>query len=144
MTTASESLAAWVCSLACTGKLDESLSRLTLSCGGHPLPFLVRASGEVSSAGKPGSLIGVLSDPELYDVSIDLEPGDALVMYTDGVTDERRDGEEFGEGRLKALLERLGPESAERIASEIEGNVLEFRQAPPQDDIAILVIRMSA
>jgi sigma-B regulation protein RsbU (phosphoserine phosphatase) len=108
------------------------------------LPFLVRASGEVSFAGRPGSLIGVLSDPELYDVSVEMEPGDALVMYTDGVTDERQDGEEFGEARLKDLLERLGPVSAERIASEIEGSVLAFRREPPQDDIAILVIRMSA
>jgi serine phosphatase RsbU (regulator of sigma subunit) len=68
-------------------------TRVTIASGGHPLPMILRADGSLETVGKPGTLLGVFEDPTLIDEAIDLRRGDALVMYTDGVTDERRGDE---------------------------------------------------
>src|SRR5204862_770363 len=67
--------------------LRENGVRLTVATGGHPLPLILRADGSVEQAGVPGTLIGVLEAPELTDLALELSPRDALVLYTDGVTD---------------------------------------------------------
>lgn len=121
---------------------DGAGARATLAIGGHPLPFVVRASGEVETTGEPGTLLGVFEDPSLTDRVLDLRPGDALVLYTDGVTDERRGDEEFGEGRLRRLLATLAGATAEHIADAIERAVVRFRTGDPKDDVAVLVLRV--
>ncbi len=112
--------------------------------GGHPAPILLRSDGRIEDAPEPGSLLGLFPDPHLPETAITLAPGDSLVLYTDGVTDEQSRGEEFGVGRLHALLRTcagLGPaEIAERIEHAVEG----FSPGPPRDDIAVLVVRATA
>jgi serine phosphatase RsbU (regulator of sigma subunit) len=121
---------------------DANGLRLTIASGGHPLPIVVRANGTVETAGAPGTLIGVFGDPTFTDVALDLGPGDAFVLYTDGVTDERRGDEEFGEERLHALLASLAGRSAGEIAEAVDSAVIDFRTGDPQDDTAVLVIRV--
>jgi PAS domain S-box-containing protein len=116
--------------------------RVTLASGGHPLPLLLRADGSLDLVGEPGTLIGIFEDPTLVDRSIDLEPGDALVLYTDGVTDERREGEEFGEGRLRNTVASLVGRDAQAIADGVVDAVADFRSGTAHDDIALLVIRV--
>ncbi len=119
----------------------EDTARITLAAGGHPLPLLVRADGTLETAGTPGTLLGVFDDPTLEDEALDLGAGDAIVLYTDGVTDERRDREEFGERRLTELVASLAGRHAQEMADEILRAVVDFRTERPRDDIAILVIR---
>ena len=64
--------------------------RLELACGGHPLPLVVHADGSVEGVGRLGTLLGTDIDPLLADVTVELEIGDVLVLYTDGVTEVRR------------------------------------------------------
>ncbi|MGZ8599539.1 MAG: GAF domain-containing protein [Actinomycetota bacterium] len=116
--------------------------RVTVSSGGHPLPFVVRTDGRVHTAGEPGTLLGVFEDPTLVDVVLDLGPGDALVLYTDGVTDERRGSEEFGEDRLRALLSTLAGRTADEIAEGVDTAVATFRTDVARDDVAVLVVRV--
>jgi PAS domain S-box-containing protein len=59
-----------------------------MATGGHPLPLVLRADGTVDTAGSPGSLLGILEDPDLSQTQVELGPGDALVLVTDGVTEE--------------------------------------------------------
>ena len=62
-------------------------TRVTLASGGHPLPALLRASGAVTTVGEPGSLLGVLSTTSFVDAEVELQAGDSLVLFIDGVLD---------------------------------------------------------
>jgi PAS domain S-box-containing protein len=123
-------------------RVRERGARLTVCCAGHPLPIVLRADGTVEDAGAPGTLLGIFSDPDLTDRAVDLGPGDALVMYTDGVIEERAPGAVFGRERLGAVIRSAAGGDAGAIAEAIERAVLSFRPDPNRDDIAILVVRV--
>jgi PAS domain S-box-containing protein len=133
----------WFCTVAYVRmRRTPSGARLTVCCGGHPLPAVVRADGTVDLVGRYGTLLGVFPDVELADAPVDLRPGDSLVLYTDGVTDEMRDGEEFGVERLADVLRRFAGASPEDLARAIEDAVVAFRVEEPTDDLAVLVAKV--
>jgi GAF domain-containing protein len=115
---------------------------ITIARGGHPPGLIRRADGEVVEAGLPGTLLGVRERVALVDDRVRLAVGDVLVLYTDGVT-ERRDGTRmFGQEGLEELLRVMPPaDSAGQIALQIEQAIDAFAADPPQDDVAIIVIR---
>jgi sigma-B regulation protein RsbU (phosphoserine phosphatase) len=115
--------------------------RVTVATGGHPLPLVLRTDGMVEEAGSPGTLLGVFEDPELTDVVVQLGPGDAILLYTDGVTESRGDGPIYGEERLKELLATCAGAGAQQIADRVEADVVAYQPNVP-DDIAILAIRV--
>lgn len=117
---------------------------VNLSCAGHPLPLLMRSGGAVETVGVPGTLMGVWADPRLEDASARLEPGDTLVLYTDGVTEARTNGGILGERRLREVLGACGGMDAEAIATRIEATALEIQHGEPRDDIAVVVLRASS
>jgi PAS domain S-box-containing protein len=123
-------------------KAGRGKVRLTVCCGGHPQPLVLRADGRVEPAGVPGTLLGVFPDPELTDKAVDLDRGDALVLYTDGVVEEHVPGAVFGKERLISLLESCAGLNAASIVESIERAVMGFQPGPPRDDIALLVLRM--
>jgi PAS domain S-box-containing protein len=133
----------WFCTVAYVrARRVDGGARLTICCGGHPLPAIVRADGRVELAGRPGTLLGVFPDIEVADVSVDLHPGDSLVLYTDGVTDEQVDGEEFGTQRLIDVLASNAGRAPDEIASAIENAVVRFLSDEPADDLAVLVAKV--
>ncbi|HET7929485.1 MAG TPA: GAF domain-containing SpoIIE family protein phosphatase [Actinomycetota bacterium] len=129
---------------ACCVRLRPSRNqtRATVSAGGHPLPLVLRSDGSIEVVGSPGTIVGVFEDPVLIDDAVDLGTGDTLVLYTDGVTDERRDDDEFGEARLHEALSELTGASAQGIADGVVEAVVGFRAGQPKDDIAILAIQV--
>ena len=114
----------------------------TVASAGHPLPLLVRAGGRVETVGEPGMLLGPFADVRIVNRSAELRPGDALVLYTDGVTEARRAGEMFGEERLRGLVGRHAGRSADDIAEAIESAVVAFHGGELGDDLAVLVLRV--
>ena len=108
---------------------------------GHPLPLVVRASGRVEELGEPGTLLGLLPIVRVTDHSTELAPGDALVLFTDGVTEARRDGLLFGDERLRQLLSGLAGRPAAELAAAIEGAAMGFQGGPLGDDLAVVVVR---
>jgi serine phosphatase RsbU (regulator of sigma subunit) len=120
-------------------------AELEVALGGHPPPLILRADGTVDSIGAPGTLLGIVPEPRLADARARLEPGDVLVLYTDGVTDVRRGKEEvFGLSDLRALLQEsigLGPSA---LAARIEEEVLRAAGARPRDDVAVLTLAVPA
>jgi serine phosphatase RsbU (regulator of sigma subunit) len=117
-----------------------------LCLGGHPEPVVLRADGRTELVGKAGDLLGVLDDDELdlHETQVVLGVGDALVLYTDGVT-ERRDGRRmFGQyGLRKALADAAGAD-ADALAQALERAAESFVDAELRDDLAIFVVRRTA
>jgi serine phosphatase RsbU (regulator of sigma subunit) len=117
---------------------------MVLSCGGHPLPLVLRKSGDVEPVGELGTLLGADLEPVLADVVIDLAPGDLVVLYTDGVTEVRAGRKElFGHRDLAELLARCAGLPADTVAQRIQEAVLAAARGRPRDDIAILVVGAS-
>jgi PAS domain S-box-containing protein len=133
----------WFCTVCYVRLRPQSGgARLTVCAGGHPLPAILRTDGTVEFAGTPGTLLGVFTDVELTDATVDLGPGDALVLFTDGLTDAERTGEEFGQKWLADMLARNVGRSVEEIARSLERVVLGDRNRRLPDDLAILVARV--
>lgn len=113
------------------------------SCGGHPLPIIVRANGTLERAGAIGTVLGLLPDPDLSDAPLELDLADTIVLYTDGVTDVH-DGTRFlGEEDLgRVIRNRLDATSADAVAQLVESTVLSVAVSAPRDDIAVVVARV--
>jgi PAS domain S-box-containing protein len=123
------------------GRIDrrEHDTLLTLAVGGHPLPMVLRAGGTVEMAREHGPLLGVVEQPEFPVVEIVLAPGDALVLYTDGLIERnpRIDSEEA----LAAELASLTGRPAQQLLAELEEAALGRAPRHPRDDAAVLVVR---
>ena len=113
----------------------EGGATVTVCCGGHPLPTVLRADGSCEEVGSPGTLIGAFDDPRLVDRTLELGGGDALILYTDGVVSGRR-----GADGLDEIVRSCAGLDAAGIAKRIERAALagEVRR----DDLAILVLRV--
>jgi serine phosphatase RsbU (regulator of sigma subunit) len=98
----------------------------------------------VDDATAPGTLLGIYDEIDVSDRESVLAPGESVVFYTDGVTEERRDGEQFGEERLRELLAGCAGLSATGIAERIERAVLEYQPVAPADDLAVVVLRIAS
>jgi PAS domain S-box-containing protein len=128
--------------------------RITLALGGHPQPLLRRRDGTVSQVGLPGTALGLIHDIDVQDMTIDLDSGDALLTFTDGVTEARREQEQFGEERLAAVLAdaaselpledaaEVGPALATKLADAVADRVIAAVEgfSVDRDDVAILVL----
>jgi serine phosphatase RsbU (regulator of sigma subunit) len=114
---------------------------VSITVAGHPLPVLARADKRVETVGVPGMLIGVEPALSVHESEVLLSPGDALVLYTDGVTERRRGSVMLDEdGLLAAVTEAIGA-SADNLAAAVERTVKDFSPETSRDDLAILVVR---
>ncbi len=77
---------------------------LTMVNAGHCPPLILRADGTIEEIGSTGPLLGVLPNAKWHSVSAQLEPGDTLVLYSDGVTEALLEGCELGVSGLRDLL----------------------------------------
>jgi anti-sigma regulatory factor (Ser/Thr protein kinase) len=110
----------------------------TVSNGGHPLPLLVRASGEVTEVGRAGTLLGIYADPRLANHRVEMNPGDALVFFTDGLNERREAGDE-PTGQIWETLRASAGAGASEIAERLQGMAPEDNDV--SDDVALLVLR---
>ncbi|MEW1772132.1 SpoIIE family protein phosphatase [Streptomyces sp. NPDC086777] len=122
--------------------LDGGGVRCTLASAGHPLPLLLGPDGEVSTAARPQTLLGVVEDETYTSETIELAPGDSLLCVTDGVTERRSGSRQFddGDGLARALAGCAGL-NADLIAERIRRLVHEFGGGQPEDDLALLVLQ---
>ena len=111
---------------------------LCFASGGHPPLAILRAGGDVETAQAPGAVLGVLDDVGVEERTVELEPGDAVVLYTDGLFENRSGGEVFGEDRLLAALGDCAQKDADDIADCLLAASEAF--APGDDDTALLVL----
>jgi sigma-B regulation protein RsbU (phosphoserine phosphatase) len=112
-----------------------------LSSAGHPLPFVRRRSGTPQPTGHPGTLLNVLADPPLFDSAVDLAPGDALLLSTDGLAEGRRGSDFYGDARIAAVF-GAATGSAQDIAQSLLDDSLDYQAGQVRDDVAIVVVHV--
>lgn len=117
--------------------VDAGVVRATVACAGHPAPIFVPAEGVPEAIDATGDLVGVWPAIRLHPTERVLRPGDSLIAYTDGVTDQSG---ELGVTPEQALAERNGAMEADDLASVLE-DLARPGEGEQRDDIAILVLR---
>jgi hypothetical protein len=118
----------------------EAGVELTLAVAGHPSALLVRGDGEVAEVGGSGTLLGIFPEPVIEEVSATLSPGDALVLYTDGLTEAHAPGKIVTPAEMIGQLRRTPPASAQGTIDVLLDLVnLNGRVS---DDIAILAVQV--
>jgi sigma-B regulation protein RsbU (phosphoserine phosphatase) len=124
---------------------DIRSGTLRYASAGHPPPCVLRQDGRVERLPVQGGLFGVMAEAGYETTEARLAPGEALVLYTDGVT-EARDaaGTLYGEERLAQLLHgQLGAPAA-AICRAVVADVDAYRTDARQDDLTLLVLRRQA
>lgn len=112
----------------------QAAPTVTIGCAGHPLPVVVRASGAVEEVGcGGGTLLGVFADPLIPEIDLELRGGDAIVFFTDGVSDRAGDTS----GLVKALGRAAGGAAA--LADCV---VRHAEEENSYDDVAVLVLKV--
>jgi sigma-B regulation protein RsbU (phosphoserine phosphatase) len=126
------------------GVIDPASGEAVYCNAGHNPPLIVRRGGAVEKLTEGGVILGVLPRFTYHETRVRLEPGDALVLYSDGVTEALRpdSDEEFGEDRLAATVQDHVGESADSILSAVVNAVAAFSEGSPQaDDLTVVVAR---
>ncbi|MFI2072586.1 SpoIIE family protein phosphatase [Streptomyces triculaminicus] len=116
--------------------------RCTLASAGHPLPLLLRPDGSVRPVAAPQMLLGVVEEVGYGSETFDLAAGETLLCVTDGVTERKSGGRLLDDGDgLAAVLADCAGLSAEQVAARVRHAVHGFAPGPPDDDMALLVLR---
>ncbi|MDQ6759672.1 MAG: serine/threonine-protein phosphatase, partial [Acidobacteriota bacterium] len=123
------------------GVLNASQRSFTYCNAGHNPPLLFRDSTTVITLDKGGALMGVFPAWDFVQDTVELFPGDRLVLYTDGVTEaENALGEEFGEDRLEENIRQFASSPAVELQSALLGAVTNFCGGNFRDDATLLVV----
>lgn len=123
--------------------LDLKSGRLIHSNAGHTPPVLIRrGKAPVWLDVPPGLMLGVMEFDGYTSRAIDLEPGDALFCYTDGVTEGRNPEQElYGEGRLLAAVAQSAAQDPKTLVAQALADLKAFvDRAPQSDDITVLAL----
>lgn len=126
-------------------RVDATGRHLTFSNAGHNWPALVRRDGTTLFLERGGLLLGVLEDIQLEHESVELKPGDVLVLFTDGISEAANgDGDLFGEQRVAEIVRELErPLDARTITARLLDEVEAHLGAEEaQDDRTLLVLRV--
>ena len=126
------------------GVLEAPARRLVYTCAGHNPPLLVRKDSSRIRLDTGGTLLGLFSDSEYSTDMVQLQRGDRLVLFTDGVTEcMNKTEEEFGEARLLQIVRTSRADSADTLAASIIEAVSAHGDDTFQDDATLLVVLLS-
>jgi len=123
---------------------DPRTGHVTYANAGHNPPLVVRAKGGFELLeGAGGMILGILPMAQYQEANVTLDPGDVLVLFSDGVTEEADpDDNQFGEERLANIVAELSNRPAAEIVQEVHRAVHAFTQgAPAADDITVVIAR---
>lgn len=125
------------------GIYDGRLRRMTYSNGGHLPPVLISENGAISKLEAGGTVVGLFDNMSYDEGSIDMQPGDILVAYSDGVTEPENDFGEFGEQRLIELVRRNRQQPLTQISQIVTHAVDDWIGDNEQPDDVTLVLARS-
>ncbi len=125
----------------CYAEFDEHSSTLRYTNAGHNPPLVWRGTGEFERLECGGTVVGLFAETSYEQAAVPLYSGDIFVAFTDGLLEARNPlGEEFGEARILAVLERHGQHSAVEIKEALLGAVQAWMSGEEQEDDLTLVV----
>ena len=123
------------------GVLDAERRRFEYTNAGHLLPILIRAGGDARPLQHGGAVLGVLPEWKYENSNVPLNPGDRLLLFTDGITEAALPGgEEFGDRRLVEAAQKYVNRSIGEMKSLLLTEVKQFCDSELQDDATLIVI----
>jgi serine phosphatase RsbU (regulator of sigma subunit) len=127
-------------------ELDPDSGSLAFLNAGHNPPLIVHAAGTVEQLASGGLPLGIQRDAEYREGRTQMQPGDVLCIYSDGVTEAvSPSGEEFGPTRLYEVVSRNVEASAAGIRDRIESSLTKFSQGTSAaDDITLVIVKRQA
>jgi serine phosphatase RsbU (regulator of sigma subunit)/PAS domain-containing protein len=128
---------------ACVGRLDwrDDALHVVVGSAGHPWPILVRADGRTQVLQGGGLPLGIVPDAEPATQEIDLDPGDVLFFFSDGLTSARGPDLADIEDRVTDELAGLGGRSAAEVVSRVQEVVTRLGGGQLRDDVTMLALR---
>jgi len=141
-----QNLSASTFATAIYGMIDVQTNEVMLSGAGHPVPLILRANGEIEPVSAEGSLLGIFPGETFTDRGVQLERGDKLVLYTDGIEVS------FGSGEHESEMDQWRTELSLRRSMSAEQLVAEFAQSldgangslEPRDDLTMVVLEIQS
>ncbi len=122
---------------------EAHTARLTVALAGHLPPALIDANGDVRPLGEPGTLLGVIEEIDIVERDAELQGGETLLLYTDGVPEAGRAGGQMGEQGLFSLCAQAPRLTLRGLLEHIESAAAERASGKLRDDIALLALRLS-
>jgi sigma-B regulation protein RsbU (phosphoserine phosphatase) len=117
---------------------------LTYVNAGHPAPIVLGSSSDslLQTGGPP---LGVFPDTEFQTGKLLLQPGDTIVLYSDGITDAgENSGRQFGEARLEATVKQHGEKPLDEIQQQVLKAVRDWSGNEVEDDMTLLLVRAAS
>ena len=126
------------------GILDSTEKTFTYINAGHNPPYLCHADGSIETLEKGGLLLGMMPNMPYEMETRELQSGDIILMFTDGISEAMNpEEEEFEEHRIEAVLRKEINSTAQNVVEQITHAVKEFvRNAPQSDDITMVCLKM--
>lgn len=121
--------------------LDREDGRLEYANAGHTTTAVIRTDGRIDRLESTGPLLGAITGVGFDQCAVGLDECEVLFLYTDGLTEARRGGEQYGEDRLFALLSEAKDSEPSALVERVLADVAAFTGNLLQDDLAILSIR---
>ncbi len=132
----------FVTAIAAHLRFEDAVLHATVASAGHPGPALVRPDGRVRMLPGGGMPLGLFADCEAETTQLDLESGDMLFFFTDGVTEARSPANAYFENRLADELAAVAGQPADDVVSAIQALVLEHSLNNLRDDMTMLALRV--
>lgn len=123
------------------GIYDDPTHRMSYINAGHNPPLLLRASGPAEWLSATATVLGSFESWDCALGRTQLEPGDVLIAYSDGLTEAGSGSDLFGEKRLEAAARELSGSSAEDVLAGLLARAEAFAHGQPADDLTLLVAR---
>jgi PAS domain S-box-containing protein len=116
---------------------------VSLACGGHPPPVVLDAALAPRKLACSGTLLGAIADPEVVDARLVLEPGDTMLLYTDGLTEAGAPQVTLGPAEVADMLGAARGATAAQTAEGCLDRALAGTGGVPRDDVAVLVLQVA-
>lgn len=125
------------------GVINSRTGQMLMSQAGHPPPlWLQRNNNAVEPVSGGGVPVGMMPDMEYETTRVQLQPGDRLFLYSDGITEcENKEGEQFGEDRLLACLQQCFSDTLKQAVERVEQQIRVWNQSDSfEDDVTFLIL----
>jgi len=123
-------------------EMDPAVGRLIYINAGHPPPLLIRKNGAIESLENGGLPLGLLEADRYAEGVADFDDGEALVLYTDGISEAlNAEDEPYGRGRLIAAISSSISESAASISESVMEDVERFSGSQISDDRTLVILK---